>query len=175
MLRYLTILARSKTSHVKEGRREALLIKEDLAAPADTPEEARARRLLEQLSWCGHYMHFHGGGRSGKAPILCLLAKHGGQMTQQELGMRFDLRPGSLSEVLSKLEAGGLIVRARSERDRRVLTVSLTDEGRARAAEDQAARTVFRARAFANLTPDEQEQLVGMLDKIKTCWEELDD
>lgn len=150
-------------------------IEEDLAAPADTPEEARARTLLAQLGWCGHYMHFHGGGRSGKAPILCLLAKNGGQMTQQELGTRFDLRPGSLSEVLSKLEAAGLIVRARSEQDRRVLIVSLTEEGRARAAEDQAARTEFRARAFATLTAEEQGQLIGMLDKIKTCWEELDD
>ena len=48
----------------------------------DSPEEALSRRLLEGLGYCGHYMHFHGGGRSGKAPIICLIAKRGGQITQ---------------------------------------------------------------------------------------------
>ena len=49
----------------------------------DTPEEARARHLLTDLGFCGHYLHFHSGGPSGKAPILCLLAKNGGTMSQR--------------------------------------------------------------------------------------------
>ena len=143
--------------------------------PQDTPEEARARKILEGLGFCGHYLHFHGGGRSGKAPILCLLAKHGGQMSQQELGMNFELKPGSLSEVLSKLEAQGLIERTRNPEDRRQLSVRLTEEGARQAASDQEGRILFRRNGLACLDAEEQEQLIEMLDKIRIHWEELDD
>lgn len=84
----------------------------DPSRPADEPEtqsdkDRLAKRILNGLGFCGHYMHFHGGGISGKAPIVCLLAKQPtGELSQQELGMHFDLKPGSLSEILSKLELG---------------------------------------------------------------------
>lgn len=140
---------------------------------ADSPEDALARRLLAGLGYCGHYLHFHGGGRSGKAPIICLIAKHGGQMSQQELGSFFELKPGSLSEVLAKIETAGLIERTRNPEDRRQLTIRLTEKGVAEAARDQQARRQFRQRAFDCLTADEQEQLADMLEKIRTRWEEL--
>lgn len=147
---------------------------EDIPDPSDTPEEARARKILELLGFCGHYLHFHGGGRSGQAPILCMLAKNGGTLSQQELGMRFTLKPGSLSEILSKLESAGLIERTRNPADRRQLSIRLTDEGRAKAAEDQASRVAFRNQAFSPLTIEEQEQLIDTLTRVRDHWKELD-
>ena len=141
----------------------------------DSPEEALSRRLLEGLGYCGHYMHFHGGGRSGKAPIICLIAKRGGQITQQELGSFFELKPGSLSEVLAKIETAGFIERTRNPEDRRQLTIRLTDKGRAEAARDQEARRQFRAQAFDCLSIEERKTLLDMLERIRTRWEELDD
>ena len=143
------------------------------ANASDSPEDALARRLLAGLGYCGHFMHFHGGGRSGKAPIICLIAKHGGQMSQQELGSFFELKPGSLSEVLAKIETAGLIERTRNPEDRRQLTIRLTEKGIAEAARDQEERILFRRRAFDCLTVEEQEQLAEMLEKIRTRWEEL--
>ena len=149
--------------------------------PADLPEartaeDKLAKRILSGLGFCGHYMHFHGGGVSGKAPIICLLAKQpGGEMSQQELGMHFDLKPGSLSEILSKLECAGIIERSRNPKDRRQLTIRLTEIGWDKARVDQAARIRFRERAFSALTHNEREQLADMLDKIRETWEELDD
>ena len=71
----------------------------DASAPAETDEDiARAKRILQGLGFCGHYMHFHGGGRSGQVPILCMLDRCGGRLSQQELGSRFEIKPGSLSE-----------------------------------------------------------------------------
>ena len=99
----------------------------------------------------------------------------GGEMSQQELGMHFDLKPGSLSEILSKLELGGLIERSRNPKDRRQLTIRLTDAGWEKARVEQAARIRFREQAFSALTHDEREQLAEMLEKIRVTWEELDD
>lgn len=148
--------------------------------PADEPPSPSegdlvAKRILNGIGFCGHYMHFHGGGTSGKAPIICLLAKHGGKMSQLELSTYFDLKPGSLSEILSKIERQGLIERTRNPEDRRQLLIKLTDAGSKKAAEEQAARIWFREKAFSALTPAEQLQLADMLDKIRETWEGLDD
>ena len=141
----------------------------DPSRPADEPEtqskeDRLAKRILHGLGFCGHYMHFHGGGISGKAPIVCLLAKQPtGELSQQELGMHFDLKPGSLFE------------RNRNPKDRRQLTIRLTEAGWEKARVEQAARIRFREQAFSALTHDEREDLAEMLEKIRVTWEELDD
>ena len=134
----------------------------------------RAKRILQGLGFCGHYMHFHGGGRSGQIPILCMLDRNGGSMSQQELGSRFDIKPGSLSEILSKMETSGLIERSRDPKDRRQLFVRLTDEGFDAARRAHEGRKRFRKKAFSALTPEEQDQLIDMLDRIRVTWEEID-
>ena len=137
----------------------------DPSQPVDIPEavsaeDKLAKRILSGLGFCSHYMHFHGGGVSGKAPIVC---------------MHFDLKPGSLSEILSKLECAGIIERSRNPKDRRQLTIRLTEIGWEKARIDQAARIRFREQAFSALNHDEREQLAEMLEKIRVTWEELDD
>lgn len=145
----------------------------DIPAPEEDPVMARAGRILANLGFCGHYMHFHRGGRSGRAPILYLLEKHGGTMSQQALGASFDLKAGSLSEILSKMEGSGLITRTRDPQDRRQLTVSLTEAGAEAAHLETEARIRFRTRAFSNLTAEEQDQLADLLDRVRSRWEEL--
>ena len=153
--------------------------------PADTtrprwmdiadPLERQCAHILDSLGFCGHYLHVHGGGRSGRAPILCTLRKHGGQMAQRELASRFELKAGSLSEVLAKAEEAGLIERTRDPNDRRQLVVRLTEEGHTQADEDQLDRERFRAEAFSCLTQEERAQLEGELVGIKQHWRSLDD
>lgn len=145
------------------------------AHTSDTPDEARARRLLWDLGYFGHYLHFHSGGRSGRAAIICLLAKSGGSISQQELGSHFELKPGSLSEILAKIENAGLIERTRNPEDRRQLFIHLTEKGAAEAAREQEARNRFRQNAFTCLNDDELDHLVEMLEKIRTHWEEMND
>ncbi len=143
---------------------------------ADATEETveRAKRILKGLGFCGHYLHFHGGGRSGQVPILCMLDRSGGMLSQTELGSRFELKPGSLSEILSKMEAAGHIERTRDPKDRRQLFVTLTDAGRTLAKQEHERRNAFRRQAFSALTANEQEQLAEMLEKIRVTWEEID-
>lgn len=148
----------------------------DAPAPHDgpgEPEPTRADLIIRSFGFFGHYLHFHGGGRSGREPILCLLHYIGGQMSQQELGMRFELKPGSLSEILAKMETSGVIERTRDPHDRRQLFVHLTQEGEQQAQRAIKAREDFRSNAFTNLTTEEQDQLIELLSKVRTRWEEL--
>ena len=143
------------------------------AAGAEAVEPSRAERILRGLGYCGHYLHFHGGGRSGREPILCKLHRAGGSMSQLELGGQFELKAGSLSEILAKIEAAGLIERTRDPRDRRALTVRLTEAGMQEAQRAIEARRAFREQAFSNLTDEEQDELIALLEKIRNRWEEL--
>lgn len=52
------------------------------------------------------------------------------QVTVRRLGDRLHLDSGTLSPLLKRLEAGGLISRQRSREDERVVEVTLTPEGR---------------------------------------------
>ena len=52
-------------------------------------------------------------------------------ITVSALGERLKLDSGTLSPLLKRLEAQGLVTRRRSDADERVVHVSLTDEGRA--------------------------------------------
>lgn len=143
------------------------------AAGAEAGEPSRAERILRGLGYCGHYLHFHSGGRSGREPILCKLHRAGGSMSQLELGGQFELKAGSLSEILAKIEAAGLIERTRDPRDRRALTVRLTEAGMQEAQRAIEARRAFREQAFSNLTDEEQDELIALLEKIRNRWEEL--
>src|SRR5689334_23931329 len=51
-------------------------------------------------------------------------------LTVAELGRRLSLEPATLSPLVKRLEAGGLVTRERDPRDVRALAVSLTANGR---------------------------------------------
>ena len=136
----------------------------------EDPGERQCAHIVDTLGFCGHYIHIHGGGRSGRAPIICALLKHGDAMPQRELMNMFDLKAGSLSEVLAKIERDGLIERTRDPQDRRQLIVRLTSEGHEQAEREQADREQFRAEALTCLTAEERTQLEDMLVRIKARW-----
>lgn len=138
------------------------------------PDERRGAHIVDMLGFCGHYIHVNGGGRSGRAPIICALLKHGDAIPQRELMNMFDLKAGSLSEVLTKIERDGLVERTRDPQDRRQLIVRLTPEGHKQAAAEQLDRERFRAEALCCLTDAEREQLEDMLARIKQHWKEIE-
>lgn len=53
----------------------------------------------------------------------------GPPMSVKDLSNRLELDPGTLSPLLKRLEAGGLIRRERDRTDERMLAVALTDQG----------------------------------------------
>lgn len=97
----------------------------------------------------------------GQGRILALL-KIQPEITQKELTYLLDMRPQSLGELLTKLEKSGLITRQPSETDRRVMVVSLTEDGRVMAEATKASENSI----FDQLTEAEQQQLQGILAKL---------
>lgn len=129
----------------------------------------------------GHGPHGHGGGCRGHGPgegmchhhrphrerdrVLSLLDDTEG-ISQQKLALILDIRPQSLSELLLKLERDGLLTREKNPADRRETLVSLTPEGKERAAEFEAERRRFGEAFFAPLTDEERETLGELLGKL---------
>jgi MarR family transcriptional regulator, organic hydroperoxide resistance regulator len=61
---------------------------------------------------------------------LVLVVLSAGDRTVSELGHELGLDSGTVSPLLARLDARGLVTRDRRDRDERVVTVMLTDEGR---------------------------------------------
>ena len=116
----------------------------------------RAHRALERMP----------ADHRGVKRVLRLLDLGGGSMTQHELMQLMDVRPGSLSELLGKMEARGLIARERGESDHRRVTICLTDAGQ------EKAKERGRRDLFAALDDAEKEQLKTLLAKLTASWED---
>ena len=105
--------------------------------------------------------------------LLFGLAGHG-ELSTSELALTADLAPATVTQMLDSLVAMGLVDRTRSERDRRVVTCSLTDSGERVVAE---RRRRFEGRwnaALAEFTSRELATAAAVLDRLKTLFEELD-
>ena len=139
-----------------------------------TAQPSAELQILRRLGYFGYYLHTHWGDRNGKQHILVELLAHDGCMTQRDLQEASCITSASLSEVVTKLEAEGLILRERSETDRRQLTLTLTDEGTRRARAFIESRREFERLAFDCLTPDERERLLETLDRVAERWEEIE-
>lgn len=107
-----------------------------------------------------------GGPRGqGRGRMLGLLLDRG-EMSQSQLACHLGIRPQSLSEMLAKTEADGMIERRQSTEDKRQTIVSLTEIGKSRV---ETFREVHRKHAeeFLNpLTDEEKNALAEILRKL---------
>ncbi len=101
----------------------------------------------------------------GRGRMLGLLLDHG-EMSQSQLASHLGIRPQSLSEMIAKTEADGMIVRRQSTEDKRQTIVSLTEIGRSRV---KTFREVHQKRAsefLEPLTAEEKNTLAEILHKL---------
>ena len=95
-------------------------------------------------------------------------------MTQRDLQESAGISSGSMSEVVAKLETAGLIVRSRSDEDRRQQEITLTEKGRERAEVLIERREAFEDECLACLDEDERLQLVELLDRLVEHWKGIE-
>ena len=97
--------------------------------------------------------------------LLACAAENPG-VSSRELCEFLDLRPSSLSEMLSRAEADGLITRSVDESDRRVQRVSLSPKGQRIVTEMETARSLDAQKKTSCLTEEEKEQFCALCDKL---------
>jgi DNA-binding MarR family transcriptional regulator len=85
----------------------------------------------------------------------------------KELSGLLQLDPGTLSPLLKRLEAGGLVRRGRDSGDERVLAVTLTPKGRALRAEAEKIPPAIVERLGMEIA--ELEELHGALTRLITA------
>ena len=91
---------------------------------------------------------------------------HIGPMCLRDIGRKILKSGGNMTLVVDNLEKGGYVVRERSERDRRHVTVHLTEAGQTKMASifPQHAQTI--GRLMSVLTPEEQAHLGALSRKL---------
>ena len=107
----------------------------------------------------GHPGAMHGASQDR---VLRLLSSRG-VVSQRGLQEFLAVQPGSLSELLSKMEAKGLLIRETDAEDRRRTLLRLSTEGKKEAGSLSQAED---ERRFAVLTAEERETLRSLLQKL---------
>ena len=97
------------------------------------------------------------------------------ELSLSELAFAAELSPASATEMLDALAASRLVRRERSERDRRVVLISLTERG-IRLIEERRARyePLWRA-ALADFSDEELRTAATVLDRMRGMFDELGD
>ncbi|NNJ31299.1 MarR family winged helix-turn-helix transcriptional regulator [Lacrimispora defluvii] len=133
--------------------------------------------LMEKFFKIGRLMHQSHHKKSkhcsdscrGQGRVLSIL-KRNPQITQKELSALLDIRSQSLGELLVRLERDGCIIRVPSETDRRVLHITLTEQGMKAAG--QAEKNKERsAELFDCLSKEEKEYLGKVLNRLEAAFE----
>lgn len=139
--------------------------------PEPSGEMLRARigeaGLAELIELAGRMLHHRpgAGGARGQNLILSILAGREA-LSQRELQQMLGVQPGSMSEIVTKLEKKGLVTREKGE-DRRGNLLRLTEEGR-QAIPDPSAEPDDAL--FEALTAEQQDALARLLRTLLNDW-----
>lgn len=126
--------------------------------------------LSQLLSSCGHIAGHADRRFRGQGRILHILSQQQ-EMSQKELQEAMQVEAGSLSEIMGKMEAKGILERKKDDNDRRRMLVQLTEAGR-KAALESMKDTNTGKDMFQVLSEEEQQQLKEILVKLLKQWKE---
>ena len=133
-------------------------------------------QLHHRLMRASHLLrHGHGEPELKVAPgqrrVLTNLFENNGALPQQALLELLGIAPATLSEALGKLESRGMIVREKSDKDKRAAIVRLTESGSEQARKILSVDKAVAAEVFAPLDADERRALASALQKTPRCVE----
>ena len=93
---------------------------------------------------------------------------HNPTITMSELAAHFGLSKPSITDIIQKFEAAGLIQKQRSDDDGRIMILKLTDLGTRMANTNQLESEAFTEAIFNVLNDDEQTTLYQLMKKVGT-------
>lgn len=132
-----------------------------------------SHEIIKNLRQCGHFLHFKMGGKAGRRRIFFALLKHK-ELLQRELQDILEVQSGSLSEMIIKMEANGLVEKVRSKKDGRQLVLKLTPKGVIQAEYSQEEYERRVEKMMSCLSGDEQRELYDLLETMVMHWRNLE-
>ena len=108
----------------------------------------------------------------GAGKLLRILQANDG-MSSRELADRMGIRPASLTEMLNRLEADGILTRQPDPADQRRNRIFIQEKGDALLKKMKAVRQMERERINHSLTLEEQEQFVALCEKLTKSLEDF--
>ncbi|MCU0693785.1 MAG: MarR family transcriptional regulator [Polyangiaceae bacterium] len=105
-------------------------------------------------------------GLTGPQLTVVKMLESIGDMSLSELSDRIHAKNSTVTGIIDRMEGDGLVVRDRSQRDRRVVHIRLTPKGRALAADVPLLPAEILRKALESLTRDEARLLLRVLTKL---------
>jgi DNA-binding MarR family transcriptional regulator len=105
--------------------------------------------------------------------LVLLTFSRKGQLPMRVMGERLQLHPTSVTNIVDRLQADGLVRRVPHPTDRRATLVEITDAGTALL--EKATDAVTRIRfGLEGLTPEEETQLTELLGRVRRAAGDFD-
>ena len=132
------------------------------------PNESVGYLMRRIISLVGHTVEreLEPTGLTNAQWVPLLKLQMGLASTVAELARECDLDAGSMTRLLDRLEAKGLVARSRSVDDRRVVNLELTEAGRAAAKEIPVALCGIQNQLLAGFSVDEWQALKDYLRRM---------
>ncbi|MGH8997828.1 MAG: MarR family winged helix-turn-helix transcriptional regulator [Acidimicrobiia bacterium] len=136
------------------------------STPDLAPAEIAARLRLSATRLARQLRQEAGAGLSPtQLSALAVIANHG-PLTLGALAEYERVAPPSITKVVAKLEADGLVDRNIDPDDRRCARVAISERGAALIAESRRRKTAWLTARIGELDPECQRQLAGALDVL---------
>ena len=133
--------------------------------------DEQAHRLIHEIRMYAGILNDRRGQRPAQNRVLFLLHRYGA-ITQKQLQQHMQIQQGSLSELLGKMEASGLITRSRDPQDKRQVILQLSEKGIAVEHANHDQVMAENNEMFSVLSKQEQKELERMLNALITDWKE---
>lgn len=123
-------------------------------------------KITRLLHGCGYFLRYQSHHGLRQSDILKMLLEEG-SLSQKVIQSRLNIKAGSASELISKLEDKGFVMRDRSSSDRRKVVISLTEKGRALY---HPLSFVEKEKYYEVLSEEEKKELLCLLEKLNGSW-----
>jgi len=124
------------------------------------------RRVGDTLMRCQDLVFSKYGLTTEQWGLLTAI-KSRGPLRPSDLADLLDRTPNSMSMLIDRMVKAGLVRRTRDRKDRRVVTVSMTEKGKTVVEPAIPAGWEFIHEVLSTLSDDEQRDLADTLEKVK--------
>lgn len=98
--------------------------------------------------------------------LVMILLYRGSDINMSQIADYLDAPLNTTTGIVSRMQKKGMVSRIRSESDKRVVTIVLTESGRTQVGNIMSLILDYGEKIFAALSQDEMKLLIGVIDKV---------